>query len=76
MSCTACHSANQREFTAEGNIHFPGIKGFDIPTVLVFPEIRVCMDCGLAEFTIPDAQLKRLNNTIGAGRADSTTAQL
>lgn len=31
-------TANLREFPAELNIHFPGMQGFDIPTVLGFPD--------------------------------------
>lgn len=59
-SCPSCHSANQRDFTAEINIHFPGMKGLNIPTVWVFPTILVCMDCGKAQFTIPKAERKEL----------------
>ena len=39
--------------------HFPGMKGLDIPTVWVFPAIRVCMDCGAGRFTIPEAERKQ-----------------
>lgn len=59
-SCLSCHSANQREFTAEMNIHFPGMKGLDVPAVWAFPAILVCMDCGTGQFTIPEAQRKEL----------------
>lgn len=60
MSCQSCHSENVREYTAEINIHFPGKKGLDIPAVWVFPTIFVCMDCGTAQFAIPDAARKTL----------------
>ena len=60
MPCKACHSVNQRNFTAEINIHFPGMKGLDIPAVWVFPPILVCMDCGTTQFTIPEAERKEL----------------
>lgn len=59
--CSSCQSTNRRKFTAEINIHFPGIKGLEIPTVWVFPEILVCMDCGQAQFAIPEAELKELD---------------
>jgi hypothetical protein len=42
------------------NIHFPGMKGLDIPAVWVFPVILVCMGCGSGQFTIPEAQRKEL----------------
>lgn len=60
MQCNACQSSNWREFTAEINIHFPEMKGIDIPTVWVFPTIFVCMDCGTAQFRIPEAERERL----------------
>lgn len=62
MACEACYSAHWREFAAEINIHFPGIKGIDIPTVWVFPEMSVCMDCGFAGFKIPNTELRKLEN--------------
>lgn len=60
MQCKECHSANQREFTAEINVHFPGMKGLNIPTVWVFSKILACLDCGAAEFSVPDAERKTL----------------
>ena len=64
QSCPSCRSANQRGFNSEVNIHFPGMKGLNIPTVWVFPKISVCMDCGTAQFTIPDAERKELKEII------------
>ena len=32
------------------------------PTVWVFPKISVCLDCGNAEFAVPDAELERLSD--------------
>jgi len=60
--CPSCQSGNQRKFTSEVNIHFPGMKGIDIPTVWVFPEILVCMDCGEAQLIIPEAERKELED--------------
>ena len=75
MTCKECDSANWREFTAEINIHFPGIKGIDIPTVWVFPEMSVCMDCGFAGFTVPDAELKNLDSNDWRKGGDETAVQ-
>jgi hypothetical protein len=49
-----------REFTAEINIHFPGLSGLDKPTVLVFPQLSVCLGCGCAQFKVPDRELQQL----------------
>jgi hypothetical protein len=47
-------------FGSEINIHFPGFKGLDMPTVWVFPKIAVCLECGRAEFSIEEADLRLL----------------
>lgn len=60
MACQSCYSSNVREYTAEINIHFPGMKGLSTPSVLVFPKLLVCMDCGAAKFEISDAERKEL----------------
>jgi hypothetical protein len=70
MVCQTCHSANTREYTAEINIHFRGMEGLNIPSVLVFPRLRVCLGCGLAQFTIPDAERKNLAEKDYRGWAD------
>lgn len=38
-------------------IHFSGFPGLNKPVVLAFPEIVVCLQCGLTEFTIPETEL-------------------
>jgi hypothetical protein len=60
MTCPLCASANQAEFTAEVNIHFRGLENIDDPGVLMFPMILVCLDCGLARFSTPAAELSQL----------------
>jgi hypothetical protein len=60
MPCKSCGSVNQSKFTAEIGIHFPGLKNIDKPVVWVFPELIVCLDCGAAEFAVPEAELRRL----------------
>lgn len=60
-SCPSCKSDNQRAFSAEVNVHFPGIEGLTIPTLWLFPTILVCMDCGTSRFTIADAERKELD---------------
>ena len=60
MPCKSCGSVNQSKFTAEIGIHFPGLKNIDKPVVWVFPELIVCLDCGAAEFAVPEAELRQL----------------
>jgi hypothetical protein len=60
MPCKSCGSVNQRKFSAEMGIRSPGLKNIDKPIVWVFPEIVVCLDCGAAEFAVPEAQLRQL----------------
>jgi len=67
MACLLCASPNLSEFPAEINIHFPGVKNLDRPTVFVFPKLLVCLDCGFTRFTTPETELALL-----AGRAPTT----
>jgi hypothetical protein len=60
MSCLLCASGREKEFTAEINIHFSGLNNLDRPSVLVFPKILVCLDCGFSQFTAPEAALALL----------------
>jgi hypothetical protein len=59
-SCKACGSINQKKFIGEMGIRTPGLKGLEKPIVWVFPELVVCLDCGMAEFTAPEAELRVL----------------
>jgi hypothetical protein len=71
MPCTSCKSHNQAEFTAEMNLHFRGLRNIDNPAVLLFAEVSACLDCGFSKFTIPEAELQKLNE----GNRRSTAAQ-
>ena len=66
MSCGSCGSGNQAEFSAEINIHFSGLKNLDKPSVLVFPKLLVCLDCGLSQFTLPETELCLLKENAAA----------
>ena len=70
MTCKSCGAANPREFVAEIAIHFPGLKGIDLPTICVFPKLLVCLNCGVAEFAISEAQIASLAITAAGGGAD------
>ena len=59
-SCRLCGSTTLREFPAEMCVHFPGLKNIDKPVVWVFPELVVCLDCGTAQFAVPEGELRQL----------------
>jgi hypothetical protein len=58
--CRSCGSSNQTELGSEIMIHLCGLKNLDEPPVMVFPKILVCLDCGVADFTVPKAELDQL----------------
>ena len=60
MQCKSCGSVNQNKFNGEMGIRASGLKNIDKPLVCVFPELIVCLDCGMAEFVIPEAELRLL----------------
>ena len=60
MACWSCGSSNSKKFESEISIHFPQIKDAHKRPVLVFPDLIVCLDCGEANFVVPQTELKRL----------------
>jgi hypothetical protein len=60
VKCKSCGSDEQTKFTAEIAIHSLGLKDFDQPMVWVFPELMVCLNCGNAEFAVPESELRLL----------------
>jgi hypothetical protein len=62
MSCKRCASDEQKNFSGELAIHFPGLEGLDKPIVWVFPKLLVCLECGFGEFVTPVAQIEQLKN--------------
>jgi predicted nucleic-acid-binding Zn-ribbon protein len=67
MPCKSCGSENLRKFTAEIAIHFSGLKNINEPHVWVVPELVVCLNCGFAEFAVPETELRRLAKGRAAG---------
>jgi hypothetical protein len=57
MACKSCGSENQTEFASEISVHILGLKNVDKPTVMVFPRLLVCMDCGFAELRLAEHEL-------------------
>jgi len=48
-----------KAFTSEINIHFPG-KANLTKSVLTFPKLLVCLDCGLADVLLSEHELRQL----------------
>ena len=66
MPCSKCATEHLRKFTVEMNFHFPGYEGLTRPTVWLFPEVVVCLDCGFTGFSVPQGELERLAVTDAA----------
>ena len=60
MHCQSCGSENLAKFGGEVAIHFRGLNNLDKPIVWVFPELLICLDCGIAQFAVPEAKLRLL----------------
>jgi len=61
--CRLCASPNLFELDAEMNIHFPGLRSLNRPSIFAFPKLLVCLDCGLTESIMPEAELLQLRGT-------------
>ena len=62
IKCNRCLPSSRTEFSAEMAIHFKGLAGLDKPIVWVFPKLLVCLECGSAEFIVPDLELQVLRD--------------
>lgn len=60
LPCKVCGSESVQKLRAEIAMRVPGLKNIDKPIVWVFPDILVCMDCGIAEFAVPEDELRIL----------------
>lgn len=63
--CKSCTSSRRMEFRGEICLHFPGgLESLDKPLVWAFPKVIVCLDCGLAQFTVPEAEVKLIEENL------------
>jgi hypothetical protein len=63
--CESSPSGRQAEFLGEICLHFSGgLETLDKPLIWVYPQVVVCLDCGRAGFTIPEAELQHLKSCI------------
>ena len=60
LPCKVCGSENVQKLRGEIAMRVPGLKNIDKPVVWLFPDILVCMDCGIAEFAVPGDELRLL----------------
>jgi len=49
------------------SVHAPGLENVDKPVVLLFPRLLVCMDCGFAELTLAENELRLLGKDRAPG---------
>jgi hypothetical protein len=62
MPCKSCGSVSQNKFIAEMGIRSPGLENIGKPAVWVFPELVVCLDCGMADFVVPESEVRELRS--------------
>ena len=60
MACAVCSSLNEAEFAGELMLHFSSPTLVTKPSVLTFPMISVCLDCGGARFNTSVEELRLL----------------
>jgi hypothetical protein len=60
MPCQKCGLEQQSKFNAEINVHFPGHESRDKASILIFPELLVCLNCGFTELSISKKDLPSL----------------
>lgn len=69
MGCPLCTSRNQAEFPTEVAVHVSGLKSPDKPTVFLFPEVLICLDCGFSTFRSPENELRQLKEALPSSAA-------
>jgi ribosomal protein L37E len=62
MTCKRCGSNHVKDFDGEVAIQIPEWEGTDKATVMLFPELIVCVRCGVVEFMLPSDKLEQLKN--------------
>jgi hypothetical protein len=60
ITCKSCTSMCTSEFVAEICMHFKGgVESLGKPIIWVFPSVVVCLECGYAEFSVPETELNQ-----------------
>lgn len=60
LICSLCGSKNLTQFNSELNIHFSGMANLDKASILAFPTLVICLDCGFAKFSLSVIELQLL----------------
>jgi hypothetical protein len=60
MTCKECHADKRGVFNGEIAIHFSGLEGLNKSIVWVFSKVAFCLNCGFAEFAVPERELQVL----------------
>ena len=60
MSCKSCGSENLGKFRGEIAIQSFWLENPDETPVFVWPELAVCLDCGVARFAVPARDMRVL----------------
>jgi hypothetical protein len=76
MSCKVCGSNKLTKYAAEMNIHLTGLANLNRPSVWVFPELLVCLNCGFSPFMVPTAELAQLANAAECSQGNRTLASM
>jgi hypothetical protein len=66
--CNSCASDNLAEFDSEVNIHFPGSRKLEKPSIFVFPKIIVCLNCGSLRSNLSPEETRALKKSVGTER--------
>jgi hypothetical protein len=61
--CKKCGSGNETELYSEICVHVPEPEKLETP-VLVFPRLRICLDCGTSTFAMPGTELQVVRRSI------------
>jgi hypothetical protein len=64
-ACQPCASLRKMAFLGEICLHFPGgLESLNKPLVWVYPQVVVCLDCRLAQFTLPEKELRVIQENL------------
>jgi hypothetical protein len=77
VACSSCRSDAVKVFASEINIHFLEPENAT-KSILTFPKLLICLNCGLADFLLTGEDLQSLRETCslsGLGKEKSRRQQ-
>jgi len=57
MQCRGCKSEKLQKFDGELTASLPDLKSVRVPPIYASLSVVICLDCGLAELTVPTKEL-------------------